>query len=264
MFFRSKSHQYSAIEKDETDSDDVLSPGQSVYRRVKQLFWPCTSLLFAVLYLRSVLWLRHNETSVGNFTYANGFGTDLRTASLAVDLKKRSFTGGLSVDENNTLYREVDPARPQYAGTPSPEVDEAWDDVMLALEIVLTGDEAESVAGKTAEEPDQPGHWRFSLDVYHSLHCVNVVRKGLDPLYYHPDGKRAYFYRMHVDHCVDYLRQVIQCQVDLTPLYYDLSRVHEQDTLVPIFGAEHTCRDWEKLHEWAMQRSGAVSGAGIP
>lgn len=46
------------------------------------------------------------------------------------ELIEYQFTGGIQVDGNGRLYREVNPLEPQYAGDPSPEIDKAWDDLL--------------------------------------------------------------------------------------------------------------------------------------
>src|SRR5690348_15881209 len=40
------------------------------------------------------------------------------------------FTGVLKIGKEVDLYREVDPTQPQYVGTPNPEMDAAWDQLV--------------------------------------------------------------------------------------------------------------------------------------
>ncbi|RMY99402.1 hypothetical protein D0860_08306 [Hortaea werneckii] len=144
------------------------------------------------------------------------------------------------------------PGQVQYVGRPAKQIDEAWERLLRGLEIVLDGPEAETIKGKTFEEPENKG-WRLSMDMYHSLHCVNVVRRAIDFDHYSGDGLPSDTYRIHVDHCVDYLRQVVQCQGDLTPLAYHWNA--ELQTGFPEFGATHTCRNFEMIDEWALART---------
>jgi hypothetical protein len=46
------------------------------------------------------------------------------------ELIEYRFTGGIQVDHEGKLYREVNPLEPQYAGEPVPEIDKAWDDLL--------------------------------------------------------------------------------------------------------------------------------------
>jgi hypothetical protein len=64
----------------------------------------------------------------------------------------------------------------------------------------------------------------------------------------------AYIDTSELDHCLDYLRQAVQCAGNLTPLTYQYSE--SRGRRYPVFGAQHTCRDFGKIHEWAMQRIG--------
>ena len=54
------------------------------------------------------------------------------------------------------------------------------------------------------------------------------------------------------DHCLNYLRQVIMCYADLTPMRYDwdqgAGRLMLQDE-------PHTCRNYKKIDEWARPRA---------
>ncbi|KAH0541676.1 hypothetical protein FGG08_003839 [Glutinoglossum americanum] len=250
-----------SLEKGETDAfiNDVDKDPESHhhYQPTQKHPWPWVfaTLILSFLSLSLILKLLGGKTCPAR-SYETGFSSDLEAIYPAVGLQKVHFTGGLSLTENKTLFRETVPGRVQYAGAPNAEIDEAWTDLLRGLEVVLEGDEAKTVAGKTMEEPEG-GKWRLSLDMYHSLHCVNEVRKALDISYYHPPSHPPpYFYRTHVDHCIDYLRQVVQCNADLTPLTY--YRDEDTGATVPIFGAEHTCRDFGRLDEWALKRSGPI------
>jgi hypothetical protein len=95
------------------------------------------------------------------------------------------------------------------------------------------------------------------VDMFHSLHCLNALRKAVDG---RSDEQFDFlgkdFMRMHMDHCIEQLRQAILCHGDLTPV-----------TLTPVFNPEkkilnlvgqteypHTCRDWVFL-KGQMSRS---------
>jgi hypothetical protein len=52
------------------------------------------------------------------------------TAKHLSELVEYRFTGGIQVDHEGKLYREINPMEPQYAGEPSPEIDKAWDDLL--------------------------------------------------------------------------------------------------------------------------------------
>jgi hypothetical protein len=54
-----------------------------------------------------------------------------------------------------------------------------------------------------------------------------------------------------IDHCIDYLRQNIQCRADLMPLQLYYSEP-AQRTMVNFKGV-HTCKDFDAILEWAWR-----------
>jgi hypothetical protein len=48
-----------------------------------------------------------------------------------IQLHQVRFTGGLELNETGKLHRIIDPGQPQYVGPPAPEIDAAWDELML-------------------------------------------------------------------------------------------------------------------------------------
>ncbi|CAG8951655.1 hypothetical protein HYFRA_00005455 [Hymenoscyphus fraxineus] len=228
----------------DADIEEKDSQQQAPKRLVEWLFWGFLILVCVVL-LSDNIRLRLRQSSV------SAFNTDLTVAKPISELIEYQFTGGIQVDHDGKLYREVNPLEPQYAGEPSPEIDKAWDDLLSAVDLSLDISELHGVE-KTSVHTADGKSVLISLDVYHSLHCIDLVRKAIDFRYYHPTGHVPYFYRSHVDHCVDYLRQAIQCQSDLSPLTY--TRTEPKNRTIPVFGTAHTCRNFSKVHEWAMER----------
>ncbi|KAG9230284.1 hypothetical protein BJ875DRAFT_161456 [Amylocarpus encephaloides] len=90
----------------------------------------------------------------------------------------------------------------------------------------------------------------------HSLHCLNAVRKGLYPQYYknHNKANASEFEQLlHIDHCIEQLRQVIQCGGDLTPVSL---RQYGKEGQKSLIGTPqiHTCRDWAAFREWYLDK----------
>ena len=124
-----------------------------------------------------------------------------------------TFTGELKLHKNKIIYRDYE-GDPVYFGPPSPEIDANWDALLKGSGLDLSGADADAVKDWTFEEP-QGGLWRteyglpkqlisipmssrgvwmsdsqemIRLDVFHQLHCLNLVRKSLDLDYYYQDG----------------------------------------------------------------------------
>lgn len=67
-------------------------------------------------------------------TASSAFETDLHDAHPHVAYEERVFSGKLWFNEETQLvYRDVDPAEPQYFGPPTPEMDAAWDDLLRGI-----------------------------------------------------------------------------------------------------------------------------------
>ena len=123
-----------------------------------------------------------------------------------------------------------------------------------------------------------------TLSVYHELHCLDLIRHALEPQY---DLKTAAAITMtsydhlspandvpsavkpiqptryadlrmsdlkdHLNHCLHSLRQAISCHSDISVGVWQW-----EDSLSdykPNFRTEHTCRNFEKIQEWARSRS---------
>ena len=98
-------------------------------------------------------------------------------------------------------------------------------------------------------------------DVLHNLHCLNAVRKHLDSSYYGRSMELPQEYqRMHMDHCLDMLRQSIMCHADLTPVtlkpFWDGGEEGPKKRVFYLGQTEreHTCRRWEDVRAWVERR----------
>lgn len=60
----------------------------------------------------------------------------------------------------------------------------------------------------------------------------------------------------NLDHCLDYLRQVIMCHSDVTPITHAARPKPFNSALSdwrPNFAVAHTCRNFQKIHDWAAK-----------
>lgn len=98
------------------------------------------------------------------------------------------------------------------------------------------------------------------LDIFHSLHCLNEIRKTVRSDYYGEPHIRhnstVERTRIHTDHCLEYVRLALWCNADISPIPFQdfgssfgLTALHEYT---------HTCRDRESILEWA--RANKVKG----
>lgn len=86
--------------------------------------------------------------------------------------------------------------------------------------------------------------------MFHTLHCLNNLRKSFHPSYYPNKGYDTH--KVHMNHCLDQLRQYVMCAGDMTPIptkYYPGKGRNYVLSDVP-----HTCRNFEALREWQTGR----------
>ena len=109
----------------------------------------------------------------------------------------------------------------EYVGS-TPAVDAAWDELTEDRYFLLTNDEARRAYGQDHLGQPPAEYWNVhhggyvaGLDVLHTLHCLNHLRKTLYPKAYPQDPDNAV---MHSAHCLDHLRQLAMCNADLTPI----------------------------------------------
>jgi hypothetical protein len=146
-----------------------------------------------------------------------------------------------------------------YRGPPSPETDAAWDRIALnarpirmTLEQLLrTGEKpTPSMAGYPEE---YGGGYMASVEVIHQLHCVDMIRRASwgeeDPATSQEfKDSPEVFRRIHLDHCIEMIRQNLMCRGDVTMLTYDWVKGVEGP--LPNFNTPHRCRNLEKILDW--------------
>ncbi|KFZ02434.1 hypothetical protein V500_00208 [Pseudogymnoascus sp. VKM F-4518 (FW-2643)] len=147
-----------------------------------------------------------------------------------------------------------------YKGPPSPSVDAAWDNITeigtFAIDkegVIRTGADPEFAV----RYPDDVGagaggKYMATLEVFHQIHCVNLLWKTTYPDYYTEikidfmkDEKTL---RNHLDHCADLLRQSLQCTGDTSVITYDW--VNGRDIPYPNFNTLHKCRNFDNILQW--------------
>ncbi|KAE9379511.1 hypothetical protein N431DRAFT_478511, partial [Stipitochalara longipes BDJ] len=233
------STKYSSLDHpskiDDDDFDDFVPPSRFSYRLTTIPNRRLTPVLIAICVLLASLssalaWMLHNA---GTQCIDKGLATELEPAKSTIEMVQKRFTGALKFDQIGNVYREVDLAEPQYVGEASPHIDNAWNTLLDGLYIGLEGDEAKSMVGKTGIED---GKYLTSTDMLHTLHCVNEVRKAIDSDYYKVEGNPV-IHRMHLDHCLDYIRQSVQCFGDLTPMTFNWNSARKD--LVADFDSLH-------------------------
>ncbi|KAH7382655.1 hypothetical protein DE146DRAFT_760490 [Phaeosphaeria sp. MPI-PUGE-AT-0046c] len=243
-WMQSAAAKYQRIETPEQKCDHSSASYTPGSHRCFVLLITCgiVSILAFALGFAASSFVNHPSCIQPSNTYEAGFDTEIASLLPAIQLVKTLFSGTLRY-KGEHLYIDLGTGGIRYFGEPSDEVDDAWTD--------LIGNDEGTFAGDV-----------IAPDVLHSLHCVNEVRKVLDSQYYYNATLESLNRgrRIHIDHCLNHIRQVIQCHMDLTPVravYFE-----DMNTEVGDFDQEHMCRDTTRLHEWMGENDVAVKNDG--
>lgn len=80
----------------------------------------------------------------------------------------------------------------------------------------------------------------------------NAVRKALRPAYY-PDMKMGNpTTDVHIDHCIDSLRQSLMCSADISAIVWQWNDTRRENLFQG--GIAHKCRNFGMIQDWARQR----------
>lgn len=115
----------------------------------------------------------------------------------------------------------------------------------------MPGEDLEKAHLTSVQLSDEEGGYLATLDVFHTLHCVNKIRKMYYNEYYHDPNPLA-DQQEHFDHCIDLLRQVIMCHGDVSLHTYRW--IDDYKVPYPTMQTEHQCRDWDILMSWSEER----------
>ncbi|KAI1119895.1 hypothetical protein F5Y10DRAFT_259447 [Nemania abortiva] len=153
-----------------------------------------------------------------------------------------------------------------YRGYPNVDVDAAWKRITKVGPFSLTAEDVIKM-GKSAEEcsklPEElGGGYMGTVEVFHQLHCLDMIRK-YTYLDYYLHKNRDYWgnplMRVHIDHCIEMLRQVLMCNSDLGVITYNFVEIRPEAW--PDFNTVHRCRNFEDVLNWYHERELHTTGS---
>ncbi|KAF9257637.1 hypothetical protein L218DRAFT_879031, partial [Marasmius fiardii PR-910] len=150
-------------------------------------------------------------------------------------------------------HSAVNGDKTKYMGPPSAEIDKAWDDLYSFGVSKIRKSEADQLPVKTVRIPSDPEHYILQLDVFHQLHCLNMLRKIIHPEYYGhhlatgDDTQETA--DEHLSHCIEHLRQGIICHSDVSTIVWRW--IPERNRTMGILDLPHQCRRFDRIQEWA-------------
>ncbi|KAF2667143.1 hypothetical protein BT63DRAFT_427548 [Microthyrium microscopicum] len=209
------------------------------------------------------LWLVHAVLLSLSFTMFTA--TYFRHISTAEHVRRFSAYSPAveAVEYENVKFNFTMGKKSPYTGK-GPEVDKAWDalsydigDQMISPEeldiINMPKDSLKVKNPKTGVEG-----YRVGLEVFHQLHCINLLRQVTYKEYYTEieignlavSGEEL---QMHTDHCLEVLRVNTQCNADIGVFTFYML---EGDPLPwPELNSHHTCRNFDKVRQWGLKNS---------
>ncbi|KAJ5748021.1 uncharacterized protein N7511_009717 [Penicillium nucicola] len=154
---------------------------------------------------------------------------------------------------NGTLNPEK---QGHFNGKPTPQLAEDWKSIMQHQNIRLQRDELGPFAhdDSVIQLADGSGYFA-TLAVFHGLHCLKRFHHYIHRDSYYPNMTEEDDARLlyHTEHCVDWLRQYVQCNADTTviPFYWGVGQKHP----LAVDKAKHQCVKWEPLEHWMAEHS---------
>ncbi|KAI1088171.1 hypothetical protein F5B19DRAFT_26722, partial [Rostrohypoxylon terebratum] len=178
-----------------------------------------------------------------------------------LDLQETGRLNLLGADIQYELRKEWQPVQYPWNLPPSSELDSAWSDLLYALNIRVSGAEMRKLGINTTNRVQvDHGDYLASLHVFHSLHCLNNLRRVVHWDHYGPEiessGNQEPFGKRHSDHCIDMLRQAAMCHANSE---FNTAEWVDEDNFLG--GKElrlesmTTCVKWESLDGWARPRA---------
>ncbi|KAF2473007.1 uncharacterized protein BDR25DRAFT_283666 [Lindgomyces ingoldianus] len=150
----------------------------------------------------------------------------------------------------------------KYVGI-TDDVDNAWMDIAyLPDQMVRVEDMAKLQkpldSMKVTDPKTGEGGYRVGLEVFHQLHCLNLLRMSTYPDYYtklwwSDTNDKPEKVRMHLDHCIEILRENLMCQADVNVFTF-----HEKPGLEgfwPDYEQHHACRNFDQIRQWALDNA---------
>ncbi|KAK3935486.1 hypothetical protein QBC46DRAFT_397382 [Diplogelasinospora grovesii] len=251
----SSSKSYFSLPQAETEQDGSPRPPQP-RPRSRLPSWTTTFWVFMTLFFAATTtWLTtelHAIREQGSF--ATGFRKELDAAKHLIQVSEVDFKGSPKFGADGTEYVPSSHGHDdvRYVGEPSRAIDHAWALLHWGRFFLLSEDEARSAWPNEYKQFWSPkrGGYVVALEVMHTLHCLDHIRKAFYPDQYPVDS--PIHGTLHRDHCLDHLRQTVLCNADLTPIpsrYYKSLDENYIDSDRP-----HTCRDFGRIRDWVSAR----------
>ncbi|KAI0534374.1 hypothetical protein GGR58DRAFT_61283 [Xylaria digitata] len=165
------------------------------------------------------------------------------------------FVGPAEIPVEMELYRFQTGVREStpFFGPPNATTDAAWRTILNAGLIKLTPEQADMLSAPTAKNQEDPTSYVGILEVFHQLHCLNTLRLRA----FAKDSEVQFADPGHTAHCFEYIRQSLMClaDVNIAPISWN----ERKREYAIHWDATRQCRNFEKIHAWALDKRHKVS-----
>ncbi|CAG7554469.1 unnamed protein product [Fusarium equiseti] len=175
---------------------------------------------------------------------------------------------------SHKVYREMNPSLPLYFGPPSPAIDAAWEKLLHYQYPAVSEEEIAmnpALSFSSNDRHPMTGKYHGALDVFHNLHCLNMVRKQFDKDYYGEMNMKKRYERPqssidaaekdHLYHCMNHIRQSLQCRPDLSPAAMHVFKDTDGSQFILGNAKSHSCYNWQSIMDWAEARESTLGYA---
>ncbi|KAK4149188.1 hypothetical protein C8A00DRAFT_47145 [Chaetomidium leptoderma] len=188
-----------------------------------------------------------------------------RPSDLLVTTEFSTYSPAASVVKYDTVRYNLTPimSGSPYVGM-TPAVDEAWEQISRVGDMMISLDEVKRLglspdSLKITDPKTGKVGYRAAIEVFHQLHCLNLIRQFTWKEFYANDGgdisAEPEDVRGHVDHCLETLRMNLMCQADIGVFTFKVYPELGDDDPWPEFSTLHTCRNFDGIRDWARSKA---------
>ncbi|KAK2008960.1 hypothetical protein LZ32DRAFT_684246 [Colletotrichum eremochloae] len=144
-----------------------------------------------------------------------------------------------------------------YEGPPNQQNEAAWNRLLSVGVVAISEQESSRITNGTASAVGDSKKHIVELEMFHQFHCLKWLRDQ----FWHLNAAVTASHELndfpqrvnHTDHCIDYLRQVIMCHGDITPITFEW--IPDINGYIAHHSTEHMCRNFDAIFDWATVRN---------
>ncbi|KAI0394288.1 hypothetical protein F5Y17DRAFT_264356 [Xylariaceae sp. FL0594] len=229
---------------DDNSSEETLTKAEFVRPKKRPVSYRSLALHGGLIVLYTIIFVFARLRDIGKYTNHDAVSRHVPSPAR-------------SAIKYETKYFTIDSVAPSvYFGEPNDVRERLWDELLEPSNVRLSPEMMRQL-GRPEDEgvrlPD--GDYIGTLGVYHDLHCLRRIARHFYVDHYFPNmtAEERHSRLMHSQHCLDRIKQTIQCRGDISLATY----VWDANQPIPIgnFSSAHECVNWDSLHQWATDHA---------